>query len=138
MSLDDCEAFHRRALKLAQDVDYDYMEVSSPGADRPLKTERDFESALGQLVEAHFYRQLDGAKRLMGRLEAWTRRRSRWTWAARRAISRAPTFRSCGSRWTRPNWTARCLTRWRPMYWRLRSLTLAPVMTPIWTMEVMT
>ncbi|HIU46874.1 MAG TPA: hypothetical protein IAC59_06410 [Candidatus Fimadaptatus faecigallinarum] len=71
VSLDDCEAFHRRALKLAQDVDYDYMEVSSPGADRPLKTERDFESALGQLVEAHFYRQLDGAKRLMGRLEAW-------------------------------------------------------------------
>lgn len=71
VSLDDCEAFHRRALKLAQDIDYDYMEVSSPGADRPLKTERDFESALGQLVEAHFYRQLDGAKRLLGRLAEW-------------------------------------------------------------------
>lgn len=71
VSLDDCEAFHRRALKLAQDIDYDYMEVTSPGADRPLKTERDFESALGQLVEAHFYRQLDGAKRLLGRLAEW-------------------------------------------------------------------
>lgn len=72
VSLDDCEAFHRRALKfVGDDIDYDYMEVTSPGADRPLKTERDFEGALGLPVEAGFYRQLDGQKRMTGELKAW-------------------------------------------------------------------
>ena len=68
VTLDDCESFHRRVLKYAQDIDYDYMEVTSPGADRPLKTERDFERALGQNVEIRFYRQMDGQKQLTGRL----------------------------------------------------------------------
>lgn len=71
VTLDDCENFHRRALKYAQDIDYDYMEVSSPGADRPLKRDRDFERALGQGVEARFYRQMDGLKQLTGRLIAF-------------------------------------------------------------------
>ena len=71
VSLDDCENFHRRALKYAQDIDYDYMEVTSPGADRPLKRDRDFERALGQTVEARFYRQMDGVKQLRGKLAAF-------------------------------------------------------------------
>lgn len=71
VTLDDCESFHRRVLKYAQDIDYDYMEVTSPGADRPLKTERDFERALGQGVEIHFYRQRDGRKQLTGMLTAF-------------------------------------------------------------------
>lgn len=71
ITLDDCEGFHRQALKFAQDLEYDYMEVTSPGADRPLKTERDFESALWQRVEVRFYRQIEGAKQLTGQLVAW-------------------------------------------------------------------
>lgn len=71
VSLDDCENFHRRALKYAQDIDYDYMEVTSLGADRPLKRDRDFERALGQTVEVRFYRQIDGIKQLGGRLAAF-------------------------------------------------------------------
>ena len=71
VSLDDCENFHRRALKYAQDIDYDYMEVTSPGADRPLKRDCDFERALGQTVEARFYRQMDGVKQLRGKLAAF-------------------------------------------------------------------
>lgn len=71
VSLDDCETFHHRAIKYAQDIDYDYMEVTSPGADRPLKRDRDFERALGQLVEVRFYRQMDGLKQLHGRLAAF-------------------------------------------------------------------
>ena len=52
----------RRILPLVERVDYDYMEVSSPGADRPLKTERDFERAQGVRVELNTYRAVGQAK----------------------------------------------------------------------------
>ena len=68
VSLDDCENFHRRALKYAQDIDYDYMEVTSPGADRPLKRDRDFEKAQGEVVEVHLYRAQNGQKIFEGKL----------------------------------------------------------------------
>lgn len=68
VSLDDLEAFHRRILPLVERVEYDYMEVSSPGADRPLKTERDFERARGTAVELKTYRAVGGAKRFTGSL----------------------------------------------------------------------
>ena len=66
IALDDLEAFHRRILPLVERVEYDYMEVSSPGADRPLKTERDFERAKGQVVELKTYRPMNGAKQFSG------------------------------------------------------------------------
>lgn len=62
VSLDDCEAFHRRIQPLMEKIDYDYMEVSSPGADRPLKTAQDFERCQGQMVEVRLYRPVEGAK----------------------------------------------------------------------------
>ncbi len=68
VALDDLEAFHRRILPLVERVEYDYMEVSSPGADRPLKTERDFERARGLEVELKTYRAVDGSKRFTGEL----------------------------------------------------------------------
>lgn len=68
VALDDLEAFHRRILPLVERVEYDYMEVSSPGADRPLKTERDFERAAGTPVELKTYRAVDGAKQFSGTL----------------------------------------------------------------------
>ena len=75
VSLDDCEKYHRALIKLVDDdLDYDYMEVTSPGADRPLNTERDFTRALGQMVEVRFYRQIDGVKQLTGRLAAFDER----------------------------------------------------------------
>ena len=37
ISLDDCEAYHKAVRSIADAVDYDFMEVSSPGIDRPLK-----------------------------------------------------------------------------------------------------
>ena len=66
IALNDLEAFHRRILPLVERVEYDYMEVSSPGADRPLKTERDFERARGAEVELKTYRAIDGAKTFRG------------------------------------------------------------------------
>ena len=68
IALNDLEAFHRRILPLVDRVEYDYMEVSSPGADRPLKTERDFEKAQGTAVELKTYRAVDGQKAFRGTL----------------------------------------------------------------------
>lgn len=68
ITLDELEAYHRRIMPLVEDVAYDYMEVSSPGADRPLKTERDFERAAGMEVELKTYRIVNGAKQFKGTL----------------------------------------------------------------------
>jgi len=68
VSLDELEAYHRKIQPLVDRVDFDYMEVSSPGADRPLKTERDFVRAEGMEVELHTYRPVNGAKLFRGEL----------------------------------------------------------------------
>ncbi len=66
VDLDTCEKYHRALIPLVEDVEYDFMEVSSKGIDRPLKTQRDFERAVGETVEIHFYRQTDGKKSASG------------------------------------------------------------------------
>ena len=68
ITLNELETYHRRVQPLVEDVAYDFMEVSSPGADRPLKTERDFERAEGMEVELKTYRPVGGAKQFRGGL----------------------------------------------------------------------
>ena len=72
MDLDSCEKYHRAIQPLVEDYDYDFLEVSSPGVDRPLKKDRDFERALGSEVEARLFRAVDGVKECAGTLVAWT------------------------------------------------------------------
>ena len=66
VTLDDCEAFHKAVRPLAEDYDYDFMEVSSPGIDRPLKKDRDFERNAGSEIEIRLFKPLNGAKVLNG------------------------------------------------------------------------
>ena len=68
ISLNELETYHRRIQPLVENVEYDFMEVSSPGADRPLKTERDFERAEGMEVELKTYRPVNGDKQFLGDL----------------------------------------------------------------------
>lgn len=68
VSIDDCEIFHRRIQPMMEFIDYDYMEVSSPGADRPLKKPEDFERAEGAQVEVRLYSPRDGQKVFRGEL----------------------------------------------------------------------
>lgn len=68
ISVNELEAYHRRIMPLVENVEYDYMEVSSPGADRPLKKEKDFERAAGMWVELKTYRPVNGAKIFQGEL----------------------------------------------------------------------
>ena len=69
VTFEDCEAFHRAVHPLVENVEYDYLEVSSPGADRPLKTRLDFERSRGARVTVKLYRALDGQKVFSGALE---------------------------------------------------------------------
>lgn len=69
VDLDALEKFHRAVQPLMDSVEYDYMEVTSPGADRPLKKPEDFERAAGQQVEVSLYRAVEGSKHYTGTLE---------------------------------------------------------------------
>ena len=73
ISLDDCETYHKAVRSIADSVDYDFMEVSSPGIDRPLKKDRDFERHIGDEIEIRLFRPMDGAKVLTGILTGFDR-----------------------------------------------------------------
>ncbi len=47
------------------------LEVSSPGLDRVLKKDRDFQREMGKAVDVSLYEPLDGEKLLTGTLAGW-------------------------------------------------------------------
>ncbi|OJG80864.1 ribosome maturation protein RimP [Enterococcus ratti] len=47
-----------------------FLEVSSPGAERPLKKEKDYEKALGEYVHLSFYQPVEGQKHFEGILQS--------------------------------------------------------------------
>ena len=70
VTLDDCERYHKAVQPLLEEIDYDYLEVSSPGVDRPVKTLRDFEKNRGARVEVRLFAPADGVKTFEGALTA--------------------------------------------------------------------
>lgn len=46
-----------------------FLEVSSPGAERPLKKESDYQNALGAYIHISLYQAVDGEKQFEGTLE---------------------------------------------------------------------
>lgn len=67
VDLNTCEAFHRAIDPVLDEVDPTFglpytLNVSSPGLDRPLKTERDFNKAMGEQVEVKLFAPLKGKK----------------------------------------------------------------------------
>ncbi len=66
ITLDDCEAYHRRFVPLVEDVDYDFLEICSPGLDRPLKTDSDYRKACGTRIEVSLYKPFNGKRKLTG------------------------------------------------------------------------
>jgi ribosome maturation factor RimP len=73
VDLDDC-AKASEQLSLALDEkdpipgNY-YLEVSSPGAERPLKKESDFQKAIGKTVHVSTYEPIDGQRTFEGKLD---------------------------------------------------------------------
>ena len=75
VDLDTLEKFHKR-IKIPLDEFDPYespytLNVSSPGIDRPLKTQRDFERKMGKDVEVKLYAPIDKVKYLEGELIAF-------------------------------------------------------------------
>lgn len=67
VDLNTCEAFHRAIDPVLDELDPTYglpytLNVSSPGLDRPLKTERDFNKCMGKKVEVKLFAPLQGKK----------------------------------------------------------------------------
>ncbi len=73
MSSDDCEIVSRYLSKKLDEADpisqnY-YLEVSSPGLDRPLLSEKDFERFSGEVIEVRLFEAINGQKLLCGKLK---------------------------------------------------------------------
>ena len=72
VTVEDCEKVTRQlqyALEVAE-VDYGRLEVSSPGLDRPLRTQAHFERFVGSEVEIVLKEPFEGRKNYCGVLEA--------------------------------------------------------------------
>lgn len=71
ITLDDCEAFHRAVQPMVERFDYDFMEVCSPGVDRPIKNQRDADRCLGLDIEVRLYKPQDGQKVFNGQFTGY-------------------------------------------------------------------
>ena len=71
VNVDDCAAVsnHLARLFAVENVEYDRLEVSSPGLDRRLKRSKDFERFAGERVQVKLRIPIDGRKRLAGVLQ---------------------------------------------------------------------
>ncbi|NNM82687.1 MAG: ribosome maturation factor RimP [Burkholderiales bacterium] len=68
ISIDDCTEVsnHLTRLFAVENVDYDRLEVSSPGMDRPLNGERDYVRFAGQRVRIKLRAPMEGRKIFSG------------------------------------------------------------------------
>ena len=75
ITVNDCEAVSREFSEKLDEKDFiddSYiMEISSPGLDRPLKKEKDYQRSLGRLIEVRTYRPIDKRKEFRGVLKAY-------------------------------------------------------------------
>ncbi len=67
VDLNTCEAFHRAIDPVLDELDPTLgapytLNVSSPGLDRPLKTERDYNKCMGKKVEVKLFAPMQGKK----------------------------------------------------------------------------
>lgn len=73
VTLDDCQLMSEKIGDKLDETNLIenayYLEVSSPGLDRPLKSDKDLERNLGKEVEIHLYKPTDGTKKIEGILD---------------------------------------------------------------------
>ncbi len=73
VDIDDCSRVSERMSEQLDIVDpiqnaY-FLEVSSPGAERPLRKPADYEKAVGKLIHISLYEPIDGKKAIEGLLK---------------------------------------------------------------------
>lgn len=71
INLDDCVRVSNQLthLFLVENVDYERLEVSSPGLDRPLVKEADFLRFAGARAQVRLHAPMEGRKRFVGILQ---------------------------------------------------------------------
>ena len=76
IEIDDCQFVSEKLAEILDEKDpikekY-YLEVSSPGIDRPLKKDNDFETNYGKKIDIQFFAPFEGNKELTGVLLSHT------------------------------------------------------------------
>lgn len=76
ITIDDCEKISKFLDEHLDDYDKEidtsyYLEVSSPGLDRPIKTKEDYLRNIGDVIEVKFYQAINGQKQLAGVLKEY-------------------------------------------------------------------
>lgn len=74
ITVEDCAAVSNQLTRvfMVENVDFERLEVSSPGLDRPLKTIADFEKFIGVRVKVRLHEPVDARKRFDGAVLAVT------------------------------------------------------------------
>ena len=76
INIEDCEKVHRAIDPILDECDpietFYYLEVSSPGVERELRTDEHIEKCIGMKVEAKLFVARDGAKSIVGILAAFS------------------------------------------------------------------
>lgn len=72
VTVDDCARVsnHLTRLLAAENVDYERLEVSSPGLDRPLKKLADFERFVGEKIRIKLRHPIEGRANFVGVLRS--------------------------------------------------------------------
>ena len=73
VSLDDCETVHKAIDEPLDELDPTEgkpytLNVSSPGLDRPIVTDKDFERNIGEVLEIHTFKKIGLSKKFVGQL----------------------------------------------------------------------
>ncbi len=72
IGIDDCEKVHRAIDPIIDECDpvedFYYLDVSSPGVERELRTEEHISLSVGELVEAKLFAAREGKKSFIGEL----------------------------------------------------------------------
>ena len=75
INIDDCEKVHRAIDPILDEKDYIegfyYLEVSSPGVERELRTEEHVRLSIGEKVEVKLFSASDGRKSFIGILTSF-------------------------------------------------------------------
>jgi Uncharacterized protein conserved in bacteria len=96
ITVDDCATVSNQLQRVfeVENIDYDRLEVSSPGLDRPLKKLADFERFAGEQAQLRLSLPIGNQRNFVGVIEGV--RTARWRCAPRRAKCCCPSTTSRG------------------------------------------
>jgi len=74
ITVDDCATVSNHLTRLfsVEMIDYDRLEVSSPGLDRPLKSQQDFIRFQGEVAKVRIRMPMNGQRRFQGTIKEAT------------------------------------------------------------------